>query len=277
MFKDSRRRDDLQPSIDEVRRWLAPPSAHAGSGGERRGDARRSLDRRTHVSARRAEDAERNQHRRALLLSFFSTMGHDDMLLWIDRLWLGHATEAQLDALVASVRESPHFAERIASSRTWGRALGGGTAAAPHPPGNAWLSAEWRDLAEQLTVLSALRRQHHDAGNQKRNGTAKSSQYREAGLASPIGTRMRAAGLFDEFFDRQDRTPEEMAARLLQREVQSQLGTIETSTPATRRGLGSLTAAAAAVTALALLPRWRTFYRGLRERAQTPPADVPKP
>jgi hypothetical protein len=277
VFKDSRRRDDLQPSIDEVRRWLAPPSVHARSDVERRGDARRGVERRTHASTRRAEDAERNQHRRALLLSFFSTMGHDDLLLWIDRLWLGHATDVQLDALVASVRDSPHFAERIASSRTSGRASAAGAAAGPHPPTNAWLTAEWRDLSEQLTVLAALRRQHHDAGNQKRNATAKSSQYREAGLASPIGSRMRAAGLFEEFFDRQELTPEETAARLLQREVQTQLGRIETSAAATRRGLGSLTAAAAAVTALALLPRWRTFYRGLRDWAQTSPPDNRKP
>lgn len=277
MFKDSRRRDDLQPSIDEVRRWLAPPSAHPRSDAERRGETRRNLDRRTHGITRRAEDAERNQQRRALLLSFFSTMSHDDLLLWIDRLWLGHATEAQLDALVASVRESPHFAERIASSRTSGRPSAAGSAAATHMPTNAWLTAEWRDLSEQLTVLAALRRQHHSAGNQKRNGTAKISQYREAGVDSPIGARMRAAGLFEEFFDRQELTPEKMAARLLQREVQTQLGMIETSTARTPRGLGSLTATAAAVTALALLPRWRRFYRGLRDRAQTPPADNPRP
>jgi hypothetical protein len=136
---------------------------------------------------------------------------------------------------------------------------------------SAWLSAEWRDLTEQLTVLASLRRQHHASGNQKRNGAPKSSQYRDAGLASPIGMRVVAAQLFDEYFDRLELTPAEMAARLLEHEVQSQLRSLETPTPRSRRGLGSFTAAAAAVTALALLPRWRTVYRGLRDRPQTPP------
>lgn len=223
---------------------------------------------------RRAEDAERNQYRRAMLLSFLSTLSRDDLLLWIDRLWLGLASEPQLDALVASVRESPHFADRVASSRM--------SAGMPeqlrglHGPNNAWLSAEWRNLSEQLTVLASLRRQHHVAGNQTRNGTPKSSQYRDAGLASPVGKRVAAAGLFDDFFDRLELTPDEMAARLLQREVETQLHTLESSTTRTRRGLGSLTAAAAALTAVALFPRWRTFYRGLRERAQTSRADAPR-
>jgi hypothetical protein len=225
------------------------------------------MDRRGQANtARRAEDAERNQHRRALLLSFLGTLNHDDLLLWIDRLWLSHATEPQLDALMTSVRESPHFADRIASSRTSGRT--GGSERLPHTPNNAWLSAEWRNLSEQLTVLASLRRQHHASSNQKRNGSPKSHQYRDAGLASPIGMRVVAAGLFDEFFDRPDLTPEEMAARLLQRETQSQLRSLETAAPRSRRGLGSFTAAAAAFTAVALFPKWRNMYRELRDRAR---------
>ena len=277
MSKDRRQPDDLQPSIDEARRWLAVPDTHNAPAVDRRGRERRRLDRRGYAStARRAEEAERNQHRRALLLSFLSTLSHDDLLFWIGRLWLGNATGPQLDSLAATVRESPHFAERIASSGTAGRARAADMLPGPHQPKNAWLSAEWRNLSEQLTVLASLRRQHHAAGNQKRNGTSKSSQYRDAGLASPIGMRVATAELFDEFFDRLELTPAQMAVRLLEREVQTQLSSLETSPPRNRRGLGSVTAAAAAVTALALFPRWRTFYRELRNRAHSSPSDTPR-
>ncbi len=188
VFKDRRRFEDLQPSIDETGRWLTSPNTHTRSDAERR-----RIERRGYANAaRRAEDAERNQHRRALLLSFLSTLSHDDLLLWIDRLWLGHATEPQLDALVASVRESSHFADRIASSRTSGRARMAEPVPGASAPNNAWLNAEWRNLSEQLTVLASLRRQHHAADNQKRHGGQKSSQYRDAGIASPIGARVMA-------------------------------------------------------------------------------------
>jgi hypothetical protein len=229
------------------------------------------MDRRGHANiSRRAEDAQRNQQRRALLLSFLSTLSHDDLLLWIDRLWLGHATEPQLEALASVVRESPHFSDRIALSRTSTRPRQAERLTEGSAQSNAWLSAEWKDLTEQLTVLASLRRQHHASANQKRNGTPKSSQYRDAGLASPIGMRVVSAQLFAEFFDRLELTPAEMAARLLEHEVQSQLRSLETPAQRSRRGLGSFTAAAAAVTALALLPRWRTVYRGLREKGQMP-------
>ena len=141
-------------------------------------------------------------------------------------------------------------------------------------PNNAWLNAEWRNLSEQLTVLASLRRQHHAGDNQKRHGGQKSSQYRDAGIASPIGARVIAGGLFDEFFDRLELTPEEMAARLLEREVQNQLRPLA-PTERSRRGLGSFTAAAAAVTALALFPRWRNLYRG-GERPPGPPTEPPR-
>jgi len=271
VFKDRRRPDDLQPADDEARRWQTR-GGQMRSGAERRQGERRRTDRRGRANgARRAEDAERNQHRRALLLSFLGTLSHDELLLWIDRLWLGQASEPQLENLVASVRESPHFVDRIATTRASSRSRAPEAISGIDARSNAWVNAEWRNLTEQLTVLTALRRQHHAAGHQKRNGTAKSSQYRDAGLASPIGARVRAADLFDEFFDRMELTPSEMAARLLEREVHSQLHTLEeTSTPRARRGLGSFTAAAAAVTALALFPRWRSVYRGLRERPPTP-------
>jgi hypothetical protein len=207
-----------------------------------------------------------------LLLSFLGTLNHDDLLLWIDRLWLGQASEPQLENLVASVRESPHFVDRIATTRASSRNRAPDAVAGINARNNAWVNAEWRNLTEQLTVLVSLRRQHHAAANQKRNGTLKSSQYRDAGLASPIGARVVAADLFDEFFDRMELTPSEMAARLLEREVHSQLHTLEdTAAPRGRRGLGSFTAAAAAVTALALFPRWRSVYRGLRDRPPAPP------
>ena len=272
MFKDRRRPDELQAPGDETRRWQASNSQTQSDVERRRGERRR-LDRRASANgARRAEDAERNQHRRALLLSFLGTLSHDDLLIWIDRLWLGQASEPQLDALVASVRESPHFDDRIASSRASSRRATESVAAI-NARNNSWLNAEWRNLSEQLTVLASLRRQHHATGSQKRNETLKSSQYRDAGLASPIGARVVAADLFDEFFDRMELTPSEMAARLLEREVQSQLHTLEdTSASRSRRGLGSFTAAAAAVTALALFPRWRNVYRGLRDRPPTPPS-----
>jgi hypothetical protein len=204
-------------------------------------------------------------------LSFLGTLSHDDLLLWIDRLWLGQASEPQLENLVASVRDSPHFVDRIATNRASSRGRSDSVADI-YARNNAWVNAEWRNLSEQLTVLASLRRQHHAAVNQKRNGTAKSSQYRDAGRASPIGARVVAADLFEEFFDRMELTPSEMAARLLEREVHSQLHTLEeTSTPRGRRGLGPFTAAAAAVTALALFPRWRSVYKVMRERPPTPP------
>ena len=269
MSKDRRQRDDFE-SVDETRRWLAPKTS-SRSAADRRDGERRRADRRGQANtARRAEDAERNQHRRALLLSFLGTLSHDDLLLWIDRLWLGHASEPQLDTLVASVRESPHFAERIASRRASGGPRTADSLTAAHAPNSAWLSAEWRNLSEQLTVFASLRRHHHSAGHQKRNGKPKSSQYRDACLASPIGARVNAAELFDDFFNGPERTPAEMAAQLLQREVQSQLRALE---PSARRGrrLGSFTAAAAAFTALALFPKWRTLSGGSRNRPRTPP------
>lgn len=273
MFKDRRPPDDFETSIDETRQWLTPPGTDLRSAIDRRAGERRRVDRRGHTNtARRTEDAERNQHRRALLVSFLGTLSHDDLLLWIDRLWLGHASEPQLDALVASVRESPHFAQRIASRRA-SRRPRAAESPAGEAPKNAWLSAEWRNLSEQLTVFASLRRQHHAAGHEPRFGTATSSQYRDACLASPIGTRVSAAELFDEFFDRLDVTPAEMAARLLQREVQSQLRSLEPSAGKSRRGLGSFTAVAAGLAALALFPKWRTLYRGPRDRPPTSPAD----
>ena len=277
MFKDRRSPDELQVSGDETRRWQESNSQTRSDAERRRGE-RRLVDRRGRANgARRAEDAERHQHRRALLLSFLGTLSHDDLLIWIDHLWLGQASEPQLDALVASVSESPHFVDRIASSRASARRATGSVAAI-NARTNAWLNAEWRNLSEQLTVLASLRRQHHATGNQKGNGTPKSSQYRDAGLASPIGARVVAADLFDELFGRMELTPSEMAARLLEREVQRQLHTLQdTSAPRSRRGLGSFTAAAAAVTALALFPRWRNVYRGLRGHPPTPPsADSPR-
>jgi hypothetical protein len=274
VFKDRGRSDDLQATADDTRRVLAEREIRADGIAERRGDVRRRLERRGQGTIRRVEDAERNQYRRALLLSFLGTLSHDDLLLWIDRLWLGLATETQLDAVVATVRESPHFADRIASSRVSPRP-GTSQASAAASANSAWLSAEWRNLSEQLTVLTSLRREHHATSQQKRNGSAKSSQYREAALASPIGTRISAAGLFEEFFDRLELTPSEMAARLLQREVETQLQSLDTS-PRVRRAVGSFTAAAAALTAVALFPRWRAFYRELRDRAHTPPPDTPR-
>ena len=272
MFKDRRRPEDLPPASDEARRRQVPDSQMRADVERRRGE-RRLTDRRGRANgARRAEDAERNQHRRALLLSFLGTLSHDELLLWIDRLWLGQASEPQLENLVASVRESPHFVDRIATTRASSRGRASDAIAGIDARSNAWVNAEWRNLTEQLTVLASLRRQHHAAGNQKRNGTPKSSQYRDAGLASPIGARVRAADLFDDFFDRMELTPSEMAARLLEREVHRQLHSLEdTSSPRNRRGFGSFTAAAAAVTALALFPRWRSVYRGLRERPPTAP------
>lgn len=278
MFNNRRPPDDLQTTIDDARRSLTVPATRTPSAGERRGGDRRRMDRRGHENTpRRAEDAERNQHRRALLLSFLGTLSHDDLLLWIDRLWLGLATEPQIEALIASVREAPHYAERIASNRATDRPRGTGhMAAGPHALNNAWLNAEWRNLSEQLTVLASLRRQHQAPVNQKRNGSPKSYEYRNAALASPIGMRVVGARLFDEFFDRPELTPEEMAARLLHREMQTQLETLEAATHRHRRGFGSFTAAAAAVTALALFPRWRSMYRGLRDRTDSPTDDAPR-
>ena len=185
-----------------------------------------------------------------------------------------HRDRALLDDVAQQARRR---SDSVASSRASSRRATGSVAAI-NARTNAWLNAEWRNLSEQLTVLASLRRQHHATGNQKGNGTPKSSQYRDAGLASPIGARVVAADLFDELFGRMELTPSEMAARLLEREIQRQLHTLqETSAPRSRRGLGSFTAAAAAVTALALFPRWRNVYRGLRGRLPTPPsADSPR-
>ena len=119
-------------------------------------------------TARRAEDAERNQHRRALLLSFLSTLSHASATL--DRSSMAGACDrattrrtrskrARVVALRRADREQSHIRPRS----------DGRTRARPLAPNNAWLNAEWRNLSEQLTVLASLRRQHHAADNRKRH------------------------------------------------------------------------------------------------------------
>jgi hypothetical protein len=57
-------------------------------------------------TARRARDAELNRRRRAWLLAFLTRLSRQDLLLWIDGMWLGNATDAQLVALAAAAATS---------------------------------------------------------------------------------------------------------------------------------------------------------------------------
>jgi hypothetical protein len=42
------------------------------------------------------------------LLAFLTQLPHEELLLWIDGMWLGNATDAQLVALVANAATSGH-------------------------------------------------------------------------------------------------------------------------------------------------------------------------
>jgi hypothetical protein len=278
LANDIERPDDGSLFIERTRRWgdkesgLGRPPTLEGPFTERR-----ALDRRGNsTTARRREDAERNQRSRALVLAYLSTLSHEDLLLWAKGLWLGNATDAQLAALVDRVRDSAAFVYRTSHERAPGRPQSSERIPGVQSIDNAWLRAEWRNLSEQLTILADLRRQHHARPNQKRNGTPKSSQYRDACLESPVGRRVEQAALFDEFFGSTDLTPAEMAARLLDREVQNQLRVLAAPPERRRSTLGPFTAAAA-VTALTLFPTWKSLFRKLRTRAESGPSSKNPP
>jgi len=49
-----------------------------------------------------------NRRRRAWLFAFLTRLPHEDLLLWIEGMWLGNATAAQLVALVATAATNEH-------------------------------------------------------------------------------------------------------------------------------------------------------------------------
>lgn len=94
--------EDVLALIEQIRARSAAPRDPVARQTERRAYDRRGLG----FTARRGDDAERDRQRRAVLLSYLRQLPEEALWLWIDGLWLGCATDAQLDALVRAVQES---------------------------------------------------------------------------------------------------------------------------------------------------------------------------
>jgi hypothetical protein len=172
-----------------------------------RGPARRQGERRQPgFAARRGEDAELNRQRRAFRAEWLPLLPRDTLRLWIDGLWLGRASDADLTLPVNAVWADLRARTSVTPPKK-GR---------PRRPLDASLRWHWHTLQLELQEFSRLRRQHHARANRSRQfGTQKSPAFRDAALASWIGMIVQEADLFTAFFDETTLTPQEMAARLL--------------------------------------------------------------
>jgi hypothetical protein len=210
--------------------------------------------------ARRADDAALNRQRRAFLLDWLRNQPVETLMAWIDGLWLGQATEAQLAALVHAVEASA-----TPPSPTRPRPRG-----RPRRHLSPRLPAAWRAATADLAAFSRARGRYHGRMNRTRRGGFRSSEARDKCLASPIGQRVDRAGLFEALFDEPMLGPQEMAARLLHRELQMHLSRRRRDArrdaalrpPADRRL--QLARADAIAAALKTLPTWRTLLNQLR-------------
>jgi hypothetical protein len=95
--------DDILSLIEHFRgRSAAPARDPVERRTERRVADRRGLG----LTARRRDDAERNRQRRTFLLSYLRRLPAETLWAWIDGVWLGCATDAQLDELMQAISES---------------------------------------------------------------------------------------------------------------------------------------------------------------------------
>ena len=249
---------------------------------ERRLRERRGLG----FTAQRKDDASVQGQLRASLLAYLRRLPEDTLWRhWIDGLWLGQATEAHLRTLVTAAAQSGRPDQKPRGSRLPGRPP---TAHHLLPDVPSILSGslryEWRRLRARLVTFCAVRDHHHAPMNRKRNGAPISLEHRNSCLKSAIGQQVERAGLFAEFFDaprRDDQplpTPAAMAARLLHRERQRQLTTLEQHARAEaakavsddRRELWAAWATQAAADRQQF-PTWRTLYRNLKESTPRQP------
>jgi hypothetical protein len=141
----------------------------------------------------------------------------------------------------------------------------------PVGPPDDVVFADWRRTTAALHDLSRLRQRHHARMNRARKLSTKgvtaayavrSVTWRQQAETTETGHRLSRAELFADFFDDQHVTPQEMAARLIHKELHDALVAIEgeTATAVAR------TRAARATANLKRLPSWRTFYNKLRAR-----------
>jgi hypothetical protein len=276
MAKEALEADDVLSLIEQTRAWLdARATAPARDPVARQAERRVMERRRLGLAAPRKSDAARNRQRRQFLLSYLRQLPEDALWLWIDGLWLGHATEAQLAALVQSAIESARIdaLKGQRGPREHRRPRVSRLIAAVHRVHDASLRMEWVRLTQQLKVLSDVRRKYHAPMKGTRGRGSRPLALRRKCLKSPIGQRVNNAGLFGAFFDMTSLTPSEMAARLLHDEIQQRLTTVEngvrTKGVMSHGQISPDVSGARATTSAAVLkhlPPWRILYRRLRQK-----------
>ncbi len=213
--------DELDDLIERTRAWTPRDIPDQ----ERRRAQRRKAERRTAShAARRAEDGERNLAQRRFLFSYLQTLPFDELWLWIDGLWLGQATDAQLAALEQCVAHSadnnaPKKPQLVGRPRLPADSVISGL----DPINSSALRAEWADLTLQLHAFSQHREKHHAPMNRTRRGKPISLESRTASLNSLVGQRVHQAELFEKFFEDRELIPTEMAAKLLHHEIRARL------------------------------------------------------
>ena len=136
---------------------------------------------------------------------------------------------------------------------------------------NATVRHEWRCLTHELGLFSQLRKQHHARMNRNRRGEARSLEFRQRCLNSPIGQRIDAAGLFAECFDSAHLIPTEIAAKVLHAERKQQMIVQEAGLRERAQQTLSdqsrevyLAQATKVAARLQRHPSWRTLYRKLK-------------
>ena len=262
--------DDLDPYIRRLFPSDVPARKPVTRGADRRQNDRRQLG----FRACRTDDADLNQRRRTLILWYLRQLPTERLWEWIDGLWLGCATDAQLDALGKAVEDSGPPRLPLGPLPK-GRPRVEQIIPGEHPLATRF---EWHVLTEWFKAFGRARQQHHARMNRTRGGAPRSLEHREGCLASSLGQRVDQAGLFAEFFDAPRRLdlphliPTEMAARLLHYESHARLVAFETTARAEakkarsnqRRRVWNAQAAKAAVL-LKHFPTWKTLYRKLKQ------------
>jgi hypothetical protein len=255
--------DDVRSPIEPTRARLKEKSAgeHITRQPDRRLEDRRGLG----FKSRRKDDTELNRQVRAFLSNHICQLPEETLRLWIDGLWLGTATEAQLAVLVELAQRQRAADSAAPPTKTRGR-----------PPAAPSLfdeeRATWRALTDELKPFSRDRENHFNPSNRRGASGQRLADFRRKCRESPIGQRVARAGLFDTFFDDQALGPGPMAARLMHREQRRYLAKLEhvervkAATAGSQIGRDlSRRRADLAAKVLKRFPTWRAFYDRLRQ------------
>lgn len=204
---------------------------------------------------------------RAFLYSYIKKLPQEQLRVWIDGLWLGNASDAQLSALLNCVVETERLKQTAPKPRGRGRPPTEQLLPGIHPTHNVQIREQWARLTTELRAFSIYRQRHYAKANKKRNGSVRSFEHRDACQQSAIGQRVTDRDLFDEFFDALPRLiPTEMAAKLLHREMQARLEATVARAAARRSSVTRSMAAAKAAESLNRLPAWATLYKNIRRK-----------